>query len=334
MLFKSLPSFLLAFYLVSFTLASPHDDSHYDSIASGVLFLGLNTADPNADHIAVFQDYKNHADAVASILLSCALQSSFDPQKYPQDTDIQRGTRPLLLEQRSPPPETFFQFLETVAAYPAFYHFEEENEDGQYELMLQGGEEQLLDEIMEKYENPSLHVAVRHQKDLGLDKANRIRQAFRELLPRCTVTADDATDFSWRTPGRDEQTTKWVLSLVVISKPEGTDDVTFDMAHVRLAASGCSGKSNDDDDGNGKGMNKVRIEKQVASMTRSSYSVIGRYISYYSGDIAKMVGKSTVDAFKRAMTTYPYPGPASVPSWLGNDIQQYQRRFQLRVFAL
>ncbi|KAF9363840.1 hypothetical protein BGX34_003173 [Mortierella sp. NVP85] len=239
--------------------------ARYDALVSGALFEGVNTASPDADAISVFKDYKNHADAVASILLTKAKESDFDPHD---------GIHTF--------PETYFSFLENAASFPAFYH--QGREDEQYALRLKGGDNgQLLDEIADKYlqKPPSSSLpSYRDSADRGEKKESerglRIRQAFRELIP---VTVEKA---EWK---------DWALSLVTIQKPLGSDNITFELAHVRLSISR--------DDRTGRAV----IGPQEATLVKSSYSVMGRYISFYSNEIAKFIEKATVDEFLRAMTT-------------------------------
>ncbi|KAK3822956.1 MAG: hypothetical protein J3Q66DRAFT_136779 [Benniella sp.] len=236
--------------------------ARYDALVSGALFEGVNTASPDADAISVFKDYKNHADAVASILLTKAKESDFDPRD---------GIHTI--------PETYFSFLENAASFPAFFHRGQEDE--QHALRLKGGDnDQLLDEITDKYlQKPSsfsLPSPKGSKNKREEERALRIRQAFRELIPATVEKAE------WK---------DWALSLVTIQKPLGSDNITFELAHVRLEISR--------DDRTGRAV----IGPQEATLVKSSYSVMGSYISFYSNEIAKFIEKATVDEFLRAMTT-------------------------------
>ena len=51
-----------------------------DECVSQPFFQGVNTSDPNADSVDLFQNAKNHADAVASILAHCGQRAGFDPR--------------------------------------------------------------------------------------------------------------------------------------------------------------------------------------------------------------------------------------------------------------
>ncbi|KAF8939601.1 hypothetical protein BGZ58_009207 [Dissophora ornata] len=244
------------FLSVSMTIAS--QDDHYDALVSGALFDGVNTAAPDADGISVFKDFRNHADAVASILLYSAKETAF----YPSSAC---GVHTQ--------PEAFFNYLQKATSFPAFRYLGVEDE--QYMLELRnGGSEQLLDQIAEKYYG---REGVRVSRKLETDNAAReIREAFRKLVPK------SIEDPGWR---------RWVLSLVTIYKPKDSDEITFDLAHVRLTISR--------DAVTGEAV----IDPQVASLTKSSYLVMGRYISFYSDEIANFIEKATVNVFLRAMTT-------------------------------
>jgi hypothetical protein len=170
-------------------------------------------------------------------------------------------------------PETYFTFLQDTASFPAFYCTGQE--DDQHSLQVKGGDlDQLLDEIANKY--------------LGEEstRRSRIRQAFREMIP------EQIEDAAWR---------HWALSLVTIQKPAGSDNVTFELAHVRLKI------ARDDKTG------RAVIGPQEATLVKSSYSVMGRYISFYSAELAKIFDKATVDELVDAMTTKLTTPSSSLP---------------------
>ncbi|KAG0302739.1 Trimethylguanosine synthase [Dissophora globulifera] len=260
---------LLLLCLVSVAIAS---QDHYDALVSGALFDGVNTADPHADDLGVFKNSKNHADAVASILQYSANGAAFDPSAGIH-------TRP----------EAYFGYLQNVASFPAFHFLGVE--DKQRALKLSGGgTEELLDQIVENYFGSDQDQAssyVRHwQRKLIATEEERarkeqVREAFRKLIPRMVAKV------GWR---------KWVLSLVTIRKPKGTDDVSFELAHVRLTI------SRDADDG------RVVIDPQEASLITSSYSMIGGYTSFYSEEISRFIEKTTVDKFLENMTMHGLAG--------------------------
>ncbi|KAG0198057.1 hypothetical protein BGX28_008476 [Mortierella sp. GBA30] len=228
---------------------------HYHALASGVLFDGVNTADPAADGTAVFRDKWNHADGVASILLYSAKETAFHPADGISDS-----------------PESYFDFLQKVADFPAFHIIG--TEDKEYDLTLDGSLEQFLDQITDKY-RLSLSRSL-HQPTLGL--LDRIRDAFRGLVPE-----------SVDNPSKTRK--KWLLSLVILQKPKESDEVTFEMIHVRLTIS--------KEEKSGRAL----IDQQSASMTVSSYMVIGRYISFYSDELARFIEKGDVDQLISALTT-------------------------------
>ncbi|KAG9323036.1 hypothetical protein KVV02_001691 [Mortierella alpina] len=219
---------------------------HYNALATGVLFEGVNTADPDADKVGVFRDYRNHADAVASILLYCAEETSFHPAGGRSDT-----------------PEAYFDFIQKAASFPAFYFLG--TEDRQYTLDLNGDREQFLDQVTEKYRLESTFA-----------DPDRIRSSFQTLVPR---TIDHPSKRSW------------LLSLITLNKQMGTDNVTFSMAHVRLTM------SRDEKSG------IATIDRQAASMTLSCYSVMGRYISFYSDELARYIEKGSVDQLIRTLSS-------------------------------
>ncbi|KAF9950486.1 hypothetical protein BGZ72_007872 [Mortierella alpina] len=219
---------------------------HYNAMASGVLFEGVNTADPATDGVGVFRDYRNHADAVASILLYCANDTSFFPAGGISDT-----------------PEAYFDFIQKAAIFPAFYFLG--TEDKQYTLDLNGDKGQFLDQVIEKYRLESAFA------DL-----DRIRNSFWDLVPR-------AIDH----PSRRS----WLLSMITLRKQMGSDDVTFSIAHVRLTM------SKDEKSG------IATIDRQVASMTLSCYSVMGRYISFYSDELARYIEKGSVGQLIRTLSS-------------------------------
>lgn len=188
--------------------------------------------------MGVFRDYKNHADAVASILLYCAEETSFLPAGGISDT-----------------PEAYFDFVQKAASFPAFYYLG--TEDKQYTLDLNGDMGQFLEQVTEKYR---LESTFKH--------LDRISSSFQALVPR---TIDHPSQRSW------------LLSLITLHKEMGTDNVTFSMAHVRLTM------SRDEKSGT------ATIDRQEASMTLSCYSVMGRYISFYSDELARYIEKGSVD---------------------------------------
>ncbi|KAF9962685.1 hypothetical protein BGZ70_007972 [Mortierella alpina] len=227
-------------------LGLAYAQDHYNALATGVLFEGNNTADPAADGVGVFRDYRNHADAVASILLYCAEETGFLPADGKSDN-----------------PEAYFDFLQKAASFPAFYFLG--TEDKQYTLSLDGDRGQFLDQVREKYRLESTSA------DL-----DRIRSSFKALLPR---TIDHPAQRSW------------LLSLVTLEKQVGTDNVTFSMAHVRLTL------SRDEKSG------VATIDRQEASMTLSYYSVMGRFISFYSDELARYIKKGSVDQLIRTLSS-------------------------------
>ncbi|CAO3566704.1 unnamed protein product [Mortierella alpina] len=219
---------------------------HYNALATGVLFEGNNTADPDADGVGVFRDFKNHADAVASILLYCAEETSFLPAGAKSDT-----------------PEAYFGFIQKAASFPAFYFLG--TEDKQYTLALDGDRRQFLEQVMEKYRLEST-----------FEDLDRISDSFQALLPG---TIDHPSQRSW------------LISLITLQKQIGTDNVTFSMAHVRLTM------SRDEKSG------VATIDRQEASMTLSCYSVLGRFISFYSDELARYIKKGSVDQLIRTLSS-------------------------------
>ncbi|KAF9572369.1 hypothetical protein EC968_009943 [Mortierella alpina] len=237
----------------SAALAKAQD--HYNAMATGVLFEGVNTADPDADGVGVFRDYKNHADAVASILLYCAEETSFIPAGGKSDV-----------------PEAYFDFIQKAASFPAFYFLG--TEDKQYTLDLNGDIRQFLDQVTEKYR---LEPTFTHP--------DRISNRFQDLIPR-TIEHPHKRN--------------WLLSLITLHKQMGTDNVTFSMAHVRLTM------SRDEKSG------IATIDRQAASMTLSCYSVMGRYISFYSDELARYIKKGSVDQLIRTLSSSESEGGAVV----------------------
>ncbi|KAF9200122.1 hypothetical protein BGZ49_009669 [Haplosporangium sp. Z 27] len=266
------------------------DQQHYNALISSAIFEGLNTADPKANVTSLFKDPKNHADAVASILIYNAKSTSFDPS-----------------EKIHTHPEIYFDFLQTVASFPAFHH-QGTTEDKEYELYLNGDPEQLLDQIADHYYdydydqcddydyNSSGHRDCGGRS--GGDDRNGIkkrrektRQAFRGMIPK-TVENEE-----WK---------QWLLSLITIRKPANSDEVTFELAQVRLTISrsnNCNNKELGPSFNCNGGGGGVAIDRQVALMVKSSYSVNGGFISFFSDDISRFVEKGTLDEFLTLMTT-------------------------------
>ncbi|KAF9168963.1 hypothetical protein BGX21_011014 [Mortierella sp. AD011] len=271
--------------VASTTLA--YNDQHYDALVSGALFEGVNTADPDANRTSVFKDFKNHADAVASILIYSAKETSFDPS-----------------EKIHTRPEAYFDFLQKAASFPAFFY--RGPEDREHELRLNGDPEQLLDQIADHYYRQEDFICDSEINGYsggcigeGMKKKKKeyIREAFRKLIPKTVENKH------WK---------QWVLSLVTIQKPLSSDKVTFDLAQVRLTIStvhdsiggrknSCCSKSISR--GGGSGGCTAAIDRQVALLVKSSYSLDGGYISFYSDEIARFIEKGTVDEFLRLMTT-------------------------------
>ncbi|KAF9993881.1 hypothetical protein BGZ80_004467 [Entomortierella chlamydospora] len=269
--------------IASTTLA--YNNQHYDALVSGALFEGVNTADPDANRTSVFKDFKNHADAVASILIYSAKETSFDPS-----------------EKIHTRPEAYFDFLQKAASFPAFFY--RGPEDREHELRLNGDPEQLLDQIADHYYRQEDYIydsKINGYSDSCIGegmkkKKENIREAFRKLIPKTVENKH------WK---------QWVLSLVTIQKPLGSDEVTFDLAQVRLTISTVHDKtgrrnsrcSRSTSGGGGSGGCTVAIDRQVALLVKSSYNLVGGYTSFYSDEIARFIEKGTVDEFLRLMTT-------------------------------
>ncbi|KAF9113117.1 hypothetical protein BGX27_002182 [Mortierella sp. AM989] len=273
---------LLASIILAYT-------DHYDALISGGLFEGVNTADPKANRTSIFQDPKNHADAVASILIHSAKETSFSPS-----------------QEIHTPPEIYFNFLQHVISFPAF-RYRGNVEDAHHALYLDGDLEQLLDQISDHYykQDDDHHLDLvcnnnnsnNNNIDDGMkEKKQRIREAFRKLIPKTVENKD------WK---------QWLLSLVTIQKLENSDHVTFDLAQVRLTISTGNEKNNEGkrkrkegkDFDCSKGGCTAVIDRQVALLIKSSYFVVGGYVSFFSSEISKMVEKGTVDEFLELLTT-------------------------------
>ncbi|KAF9356593.1 hypothetical protein BGX26_005052 [Mortierella sp. AD094] len=264
------------------SIALAYNDQHYDALVSGALFEGVNTADPDANRTSLFKDFKNHADAVASILIYGAKETSFDPS-----------------EKIHTQPEAYFDFLQRAASFPAFFY--RYTEDKEHELHLNGDPEQLLDQIADHYYRQEDYVYINelngdsdsYSSDGMKQKKKNIREAFRKLVPKTVENKH------WK---------QWVLSLVTIQKPADSDEVTFDLAQVRLTISTThnsrrGGRNSRCSRGSSGSGCTAAIDRQVALLVKSSYNVVGGYISFYSDEIARFIEKGTVDEFLRLMTT-------------------------------
>ncbi|KAF9430830.1 hypothetical protein BGZ76_000685 [Entomortierella beljakovae] len=257
--------------MASITLA--YDGGHYDALVSRFIFVGVNTGIPKANGTSLFKEFRNHADAVASVLLTSATDAQFDPSQGIH-------TRPV----------AYFDFLENTVRFPAFRY--RGLEDHIQELHLDGGLDQFLDEISEHYYRIDCHSETGNMtvEELMQRRLN-IRKVFKKLVPKTIENKD------WK---------RWLFSTVTIQKPKNSDKVSFEFAQVRLTISQNGGNINREGT-RGRTISKTParavIDRQVALLVKSCYFVDGGYMSFFSDEIANFIESGSVDELQALMTT-------------------------------
>ncbi|KAF9162496.1 hypothetical protein DFQ26_003518 [Actinomortierella ambigua] len=219
-------------------------NSASNAVASGAVFVGEDTTDPEASPVSIYKNPENHATAAASILVYSAKITDFTPSSLPPKSLV----------------ASLDSFLAKASSFPGFLL--ESNKQGK--LPLNGSLIQLEQIVREE---STSHGAL-------------IGRSMRDLVPGYIP---------------DETLTQWILNLIVIEKPRGSDDVKFHLIWMTLEIK------------TDKGHNAV-IPEQSAKLNSSTLRIQKAYLEQYAD---RLVGLAGVTRARDAIDFFASP---KVPS--------------------
>ncbi|KAG0258220.1 hypothetical protein DFQ27_004767 [Actinomortierella ambigua] len=155
----------------------------FSAVASGAIFVGEDTADPDATPSEIFKNPSNHAAAAASVLAFLAERAQFTPSEAPAKS----------LEQ------PFLDFMKRASTFSGF----QMKHNAQFMVRLTGSLIQLEQMV----------------REVVIDNKVLIGRGIRDLVPG--YIPDKTLDM-------------WTLSLIVIEKPRGSEDVRIQLVHISL----------------------------------------------------------------------------------------------------
>ncbi|KAG0359438.1 hypothetical protein BC939DRAFT_502063 [Gamsiella multidivaricata] len=174
------------------------------AIASGGLFAGEDTSDPNASGVEVFQDSKNHPAAVASIILFAANRAGFKPK--------QDG---VIADQN-----IYNNFVTRISTFPGFT-LQTSSEVG---LQLSRGKD-------------SLKESIAAGVDAGVGESGDVADAFMKELPS---TLGDKSEEGWlltltviQVRNESVYVGIYSLSLILSQNKDGGVEIGSQTIHLR-----------------------------------------------------------------------------------------------------
>ncbi|KAF9900282.1 hypothetical protein BX616_002635, partial [Lobosporangium transversale] len=165
------------------------------AVLSRGLLTSLDTTNPNDHGEAIFENPKNHASAVASILVYSANQAGFRPRE--------RG----ILDRT----ETFENYIRKAIDFPGFTKAYTEYEP----LELTGDVQQFEQEVIKKYSS-------------NINKKEEIARALTGLL-------NSLNKVDLGTKKKFQSQKDWLLTLTVINKPVNYYVTVTDVINVSLS---------------------------------------------------------------------------------------------------